>query len=78
VRTGLVLVDVLSFEVWFLDMMLRCQLSGFTVLDPLLIFQTDVVLYEEAKNALTRPSHEAQFFVASVINLLQPSVGACC
>jgi hypothetical protein len=78
-------IDIQSFDVSFLDMMLRCQLSGFPVLEQLLIFQTDVALYEYAKNEGTRPPSEAQFFIASVISLLntyvtfallQPYVGA--
>jgi hypothetical protein len=70
VRAGPVFTSGFAFEMSMLDMMLGCQLEGYSVLDSLLMFHVDVLLDVYVKNALMRGHREALLFLDAIQSAL--------
>ncbi|OHT00499.1 hypothetical protein TRFO_32767 [Tritrichomonas foetus] len=70
IHAGTVFADGYSFELPILEMMLQCQLSGYPVLDTLLLFHLDILLDVYVKNCLIRNKREAQPFFDAILAVI--------
>jgi hypothetical protein len=71
VQSGTVFTPEHVLDESFLELMLKCQLSGNGVLDSLLIYQIDLFLASFCKEGLTRPGGEAKFFLSAILRMLE-------
>ena len=69
-HTGTIFTNGFEIDLNIFDMMIKCQLSGFPVLDSLLIFHFDVLLEIYVKQAFLKPKREAQVFIDAIISAL--------
>ncbi|OHS98790.1 hypothetical protein TRFO_01838 [Tritrichomonas foetus] len=71
IHAGTVFTDGFSFELPMLEMMVKCQLSGYPVLDSLLLFHLDILLDEFVKCSFLRNKRESQLFLEAILGALE-------
>ena len=71
IHAGTIFTDGFSFDLSILQMMTQCQLSGYPVLDSLLLYHMDILLDLYAQNCFLRNRRESLLFLEAIISALE-------
>ncbi|OHT03415.1 hypothetical protein TRFO_06631 [Tritrichomonas foetus] len=70
-HAGTIFTNGFEIDLTIFDMMVQCQMSGFPVLDSLLIFHFDILINIYVKQAFLKPRRESQIFIDAILTSLE-------
>ena len=71
IHAGPVFTNGFAFTLSMLDLMLKCQLNGYPILDALLIYHMDILMNEYVRQVFLKPKREAQLFLDAILAALE-------